>query len=91
MGVLEVSVRLMGHVNRYDLPGFGWLKAPARNHDLHHEKFECYYSPLSILDWVHGTDLKGMEERRRRKREEREKMAEKEGKEVNGAVGTVEK
>lgn len=68
--------------DRYELPGFrigwgggAWLKSPSVHHDKHHELFDCYFSPLSVLDWIHGTDEKGMRERRRVRREAREKMA----------------
>lgn len=65
---------------RYEMPGIGfpmpgfrdqwvWIKAPTKNHDLHHELFDCYFSHLGFLDWLHGTDEKGMRERRKIRRE----------------------
>lgn len=36
-----------------------WKLPPAQIHDLHHEKFRVYYSPLGVMDWVHGTDVVG--------------------------------
>lgn len=53
-----------------DHSGYDFLKLPpAELHDLHHAKFRVNYSPLGLMDWIHGTDVVGWDRPRyRRKR-----------------------
>lgn len=35
--------------------GYDFWAGFAKRHDLHHEKFNVYYGPTGLMDWIHGT------------------------------------
>ncbi|KAL6865668.1 hypothetical protein ACO1O0_001763 [Amphichorda felina] len=40
--------------------GYDFFGGAARKHDRHHERFSVYFGVIGLLDWVHGTDEKGL-------------------------------